>query len=366
MLGVTDTFGDAYQVEVANVLESMKVINTNLDKLAVRAYTSGVKMPKSFPHRLLLKFSDANAEILNRFFTTVFADQAQQYFNRKDPDIYVTTYPVIGYALSRLMSKGRIATKPVITIVTDAGSVNKTWLLGKDDIILAPTEQTAELIVQKGVPAPRVKFLGFPVDPRISHLPDKIAARYQLGLNPKEPVVIFTAGGLGMSGKLDDLAHRLARHHQNAEFVFICGQNPRLLHKLREVKFSNSVQVLGYIQNMPLYLAAADLVVGKAGWVSLYEAMVAKKPTLIINVIPGHEEPNAAYVSENGVGRIVTDTSAAAEAIEDYLSHPEKLKSFDSHFTKLAVDGLAGERIAKFIASVIAKSANPKPVGKSK
>ncbi|MGQ9768852.1 MAG: glycosyltransferase, partial [Anaerolineae bacterium] len=74
------------------------------------------------------------------------------------------------------------------------------------------------------------------------------------------------------------------------------------------------VQVLGFVSNMAEWMAAADLMVSKAGPGTLAEAACLGLPTLISEFIPGQETGNVEWFEQHGA------------AI--YEPHPEKLAHY--------------------------------------
>ena len=52
------------------------------------------------------------------------------------------------------------------------------------------------------------------------------------------------------------------------------------------------VAVLPFTRTIAPYMAAADVIAGKAGASYLLEAVMLRRPFLVTNVVPGQEEPN--------------------------------------------------------------------------
>ncbi|HSX47022.1 MAG TPA: glycosyltransferase [Patescibacteria group bacterium] len=346
---LTTVYGDAYDIEVCDVFTDpgLKLL-LPLDKIAVPAYSNSVKILNSYPYKLFFDFANVNPKFVSQFFTTIFREKGMAYFKLKNPDIIVSTFPIISYAAARILNEVGEHRVPVVSIVTDAGAVHKLWLMSPTDDILVSTPETIDYAVKHGVPRDRLHYLGFPVRREFSELPDRQTARRQLGLQDL-PTTYLTGGGLGLSTKLVTIAKRLAKQETGGQYIFQVGRNERQVEELKSLDFKDPVQVYGWVDNVPQLLAASDLVVGKAGWLTLNEAMIAKRPTIIINVVPGQEEPNAVFVESNGVGRVLKEPSEAADAIADYMSHPNKLAAFAPHFERLGLDPHAGDKVAKFI-----------------
>ncbi|MBM0240252.1 hypothetical protein JNW88_29805 [Micromonospora sp. ATA32] len=105
----------------------------------------------------------------------------------------------------------------------------------------------------------------------------------------------------------------------------------------------------GSSDDFDMLLAACDLVIGKAGWFTLNEAIFSGRPALIVDVVPGQEESNARAAEELGVARPVQPTEIVAW-VRRYASAPDRLR------TDFTVDGPA-ELVAGWPARWRANSA---------
>lgn len=349
---VYDAFSLVYpgqlDIKVVDVLKQVKVVPP-VDRMAVPFYSSSVRMLNSYPYKLFFKFSEASASLLNRFATTVFKEAGERFLREQDPDVVISTFPIISYAASTIIKRGWHKELPLISIITDAGDVHKLWLLGNDDVILVSTPDTIDYAVEHGVPRERVKYLGFPLDNRFRDLPTQKTARRNLKL-PDMMTVLVSAGGLGLSpNKMISLARQLSKLQLGVQYVFVAGKNPQLQQELENIPFRDPMRVYGFVDTMPELLMACDLVIGKAGWISLYEAMVARRPTFIMHVIPGQEEPNAEYVLKHGVGQVLTNTKELVAEVVRHAENPELLDEYQQNFKKLKLHAFAGEKIARYI-----------------
>jgi processive 1,2-diacylglycerol beta-glucosyltransferase len=64
----------------------------------------------------------------------------------------------------------------------------------------------------------------------------------------------------------------------------------------------SAAKIFGWVDNMPELIARNHLLIGKAGGASVQEALAAKTPMLITQILPGQEEGNARLLLQNGCG----------------------------------------------------------------
>ncbi len=109
-------------------------------------------------------------------------------------------------------------------------------------------------------------------------LPDRSSAARRVHLDPDRAVVLIMGGGLGV-GAMEAVARSLLAHPLDAQFVFITGSNHALRRRLKAM--SKTWIVRGFVNNMPDWLAAADVAISKAGGLAGSELLAAGVPTII-------------------------------------------------------------------------------------
>ena len=98
-----------------------------------------------------------------------------------------------------------------------------------------------------------------------------------------------------------------------------------LERRLRAETWPIPVTVLGYVNNMAEWLAAADLLITKAGPGALAEAACLGTPALITGYIPGQEAGNVTWTVDHGAGIFEPDTDRIGDRVAELLrpNNPE-------------------------------------------
>ena len=104
------------------------------------------------------------------------------------------------------------------------------------------------------------------------------------------------SGSMGF-GKLAVFAAELAiRCHNNEHIVIICGNNTKIKRILQnEFKFNKCVHVIGYTNQVSLFMDACDVIYTKPGGLTSTEALVKNIPIVHTAPIPGCEAANVAF-----------------------------------------------------------------------
>ena len=82
------------------------------------------------------------------------------------------------------------------------------------------------------------------------------------------------------------------------------------------------MRVLGYVDNVRTLMAAADLLVTKAGGMTLAEALAAEVPLLLYGSLPGQERSNERFASRAGIALVARSRSDLRRLLSHALAHP--------------------------------------------
>lgn len=104
----------------------------------------------------------------------------------------------------------------------------------------------------------------------------------------------------------------------NVELTVTVGRYSELKEKLaqRSLEFEGRLHVLGWTNQMPQLLQSSHVVIGKAGGASVQEAIAAKCPMIINQVIPGQEEGNANLILDWNIGTVADGKKDVANWVE--------------------------------------------------
>jgi processive 1,2-diacylglycerol beta-glucosyltransferase len=95
------------------------------------------------------------------------------------------------------------------------------------------------------------------------------------------------------------------------------------------------------------FMAAADLMVGKPGGLTMSESLVKGLGWVVVNPIPGQEEKNAIYLLEQGAGVWADNLHTLGFKVRTLLDDPLRLAEIRSNALRIARPA-AGATIAQF------------------
>jgi UDP-N-acetylglucosamine--N-acetylmuramyl-(pentapeptide) pyrophosphoryl-undecaprenol N-acetylglucosamine transferase len=208
------------------------------------------------------------------------------------------------------------------------------------------------------------RYVGIPIAGEFVPMSDAVrkAAKDQLGLDHKRPLVVITGGGLGAGRMNDAVAENLDDLMSMASIFLISGASQ--YDELRATTPQNDerFQLHAFIsQGMATILGAADIVVARAGATTILELAALARPTVLIPnsyLTAGHQLKNAAiYAKKNAVvvldeHQLEAQPELLVTTLADGLIHPAKREKMAE-----ALHGFAKPTAARDMADMIIEAA---------
>ncbi len=174
--------------------------------------------------------------------------------------------------------------------------------------------------------------------------------RRELGFDGDKAALLILSGGLGV-GRLPKIIDAILSMKRSCHMAIITGKNDALRRRLQKKRFPKFVtkKVLGFVDNIHEYMKAADIVVSKAGGLTVTECMVLGKPLLIIAPVPGQEEINTDFVQEQGIGYEAYDEVQLQFKLQYMLDHPDILMDMSQKASGIAKPHASEEVVARIL-----------------
>ena len=265
---------------------------------------------------------------------------------RVQPDLCVATHFLPAEIIAWLIAKRKLRAHHTI-VVTDY-DVHAMWLCRTVDRYYVAVEEAAEYLARIGVPREKLHVTGIPIDPIFAVSVNQVEARKRLGLDAAATMILISAGGQGI-GPVEPLVKELLALERPWQIVAIAGKAEKTRKRLEELakaagKLPSGAGRLcgvGFTTEMDQYMAAADLMVGKAGGLTTSEALARALPMALIEPIPGQEERNADHLLEAGAAIRCNNLPAAAWKIAALLDDAPRLNRMRDAARKLGQPGAA-------------------------
>jgi UDP-N-acetylglucosamine:LPS N-acetylglucosamine transferase len=305
-------------------LDTLAVAAPGFPRVARRFYVSQVQ---SVPWMYEFFFS---AMWRHRWYLDATRRGAGAWFGRRmlpricevGPDVVLSTYPLGSAGLSWLRRRGELAMPAGAWI--PAFCPHPSWLYPDLDLTYVMHE-CAAAIARRTEPDLDVTVGALPVRDAFT-VAGQAESRARLGLRPDRFVVALGTGSLGFGRPGHAVAAALAAG-PDVQVVAFCGRNRALRdHLARLGEPSGRLRVLGWTDDMPAWMTAADVVVSNAGGATGLEAVASGRPVVMFDPIAGHGRANAAVMAEAGLA-ILTSGPAELTAVIRRLARVPGLRA---------------------------------------
>lgn len=194
---------------------------------------------------------------------------------------------------------------------------------------------------------------------------DKDSARRELGIDPAATVVLSTGGSLGAMAINENMTGVLRRFADSGVvFIHGYGQNGRdMPEKLKaagvDIDGNKNLHVSEYIYDMAKYMAAADLVISRAGASSLAEIQVLGKASYLIPypyAAENHQYHNAMALVNRDAAMVCQqkelDEEKLCSLIEELIGNKEKFIKMGNNARAMAICN-AKKQICDIVLSLV-------------
>ncbi len=179
-------------------------------------------------------------------------------------------------------------------------------------------------IILRGIPpldkSRKQKLIGVPLNKNIVRL-DKKKIKKTLGFNEKP--IVFCFGGSQGSNFINNIFFNFIQNHNQVSYqiIHITGKKDyqRMLQFYKKIK--NNKIINDFCQDMAIFYNIADLIISRAGAITLGEISFYNIPSIIIPHpgAGGHQNANACYLVKKKAAFVLDQNNFDFSKFENYL-----------------------------------------------
>ena len=324
-------------------VDCIEYINKFVNKVSTKAY-SGIT--KNTPYLWKGLYFSSNTKAISTISgapDAIMAIKLKELIKEIKPDLIISTHFFSSHMCAILKKKKQIDCK-LATIMTDY-HIHNLWLSLPEyvDYFFVANDQMKKEMIDLQIPAPKIYVTGIPVSPNFSKQYNKEEIFEDFWLDPdKFTVLLFGSGefrlGKNISCKILEATVRMFR---DIQVIAIAGKSKRLYKAFETItQKTNSesrVKVLEFTDRVPELMAISNIVVSKAGGLTVTESLVSGLPMIIINPIPGQEEQNTQFLVDSGCAIWIKKHEKNIPGIlKDLYRNKEKLNQMRESSLKLS------------------------------
>ncbi|HYT28453.1 MAG TPA: glycosyltransferase [Ktedonobacteraceae bacterium] len=313
-----------------NLAQALKdMLETHYEVVIVDPQPNSVDRFYTPVSRHFLKFLDWQFTFVDNETTSLWLHRALTLFScgrllsimeHIQPRLIITTHALLSYATARANERRRKRV-PLVFQLTDLERLHMPWFTEKRaSAYLAPTHEIFSQALTQGIDKSRLYLTGRPVRRQFLEVSPSMRSETLSALK-FDPAVftIFLQGGAKGSARVDRVIEVLLRAGMPMQIILAAGNNKSMASRYTGVK---QVRVLSFTETIAPYMAAADVIAGKAGASFISEAFILEKPFIVTTFLPGQETPNLQFVEHHNLGWVCPETTAQKELFTRVASDP--------------------------------------------
>lgn len=293
--------------------------------------------------------------IFQRFLNKLGQNGFKQYIDLIHPDLIICTYPTVAGVLAELR-QNNLLDVPVITVITDF-AVHSQWIHQGVDLFIVGCKEVFKGLVSRGISPNRIRTTGIPVGLEFEDILSRKTISAKLGLLPNRLTILVMGGAYGTLGAIKGVCKTLADENLPLQLIVVCGKDEKLYKSLDNLinGVRNPITLFGFSNNVEELMTVSDIVITKAGGLTVSEALTKRLPLIIYKPIPGQEEENAKFLSKVGAGKTANSIEELVNILHHILDHPAGIEKM-RQAAAMAIPGHAAERAVEFMLELIGQT----------
>lgn len=213
--------------------------------------------------------------------------------------------------------------------------------------------------MEKWFPKDKIVFTGNPIRQNVINIEGKRAeAIARFGLKADKPIVLSIGGSLGARTINDSLSNNLQFFADND--VQLLWQSGKFYYNEEKANLAkvntDNVKLMEFIYEMDLAYACADVIISRAGAISISELCCVGKPAILVpspNVAEDHQTKNAMALVNRNAALIIKDSDSKEQLVglvEDLLKNENKRQQLSQNIKQLGVSNADIKIVQQVIA----------------
>ncbi len=261
----------------------------------------------------------------------------EKFLIEEKPDLVISVVPLVDGAIVQATKKLGI---PFILLPTDLDSTNYIHDINDPNfsqfVCTLPFEDIdiKKKLEPAQIPHAQVKVTGFPIRVDFFESKDHAQIKQQYQVHPSKPVVLLLMGSVG-SNSLYTFAQQLSNVKNDMHLIICCGRYQAIKEKIGQIQFPKhiSITVVDFVQRISDLMAISDLLITKAGPVTMSEAMYMNLPMLVdlTSSTLSWEKLNYQFMQKRQFGDIITNTKNLSHQVSALLESKDALQNMKNN-----------------------------------
>ncbi len=273
-----------------------------------------------------------------------FAD----FLRSRKADAIVATHFLVT-SIARILKEEEGISSSIFAIMTDYGP-HTYWLSDSVDSFFVGCASAKTELAKRGVPDSRIIDSGIPAMDEFTRDLDKDALREKYGVDKNKKTVFIMSGGFGV-GPVARILEDIGKCRTDLQVIAVCGHNTYLYDELEKLsaKLNYAIRLFGFTDKVAELMAVSDIMVTKAGGISVTEAMDSRLPMILYGSIPGQETWNERFLVSSGAAKKAEVTGDIPGLIDGMFGSKEVYASLKKNIDLIRKPNAARDVVKKVL-----------------
>lgn len=252
---------------------------------------------------------------MRKIISAFFAKQLKIYLKTYRPDVVVCTHATPANVMQYLKEHAQMSI-PSVSVITDF-TVHQMWINQDTKQYFVAEDSLIDNLIKYHIKQERSYALGIPVSVMYERNYDKNKLLKCMKFCDKTKIVLIMGGGAGIFPMLK-VIQCLNSCTTAMQLIVVTGENKNLYRKVQKMqsKIKHDMHIFGFVHNIYEFMAVSDILISKAGGVTVSEALCSALPMIIYQPIPGQEEENTKFLLRKKVAIKINKISTLKKVID--------------------------------------------------
>lgn len=244
------------------------------------------------------------------------------YLNDRKAKVVISTFPVCSGYVSKYIKKYNDDMR-LFTVITDIVATRE-WIYQNTSFYCIASRKVQGEMLKKKVSLDKLIVTGIPLNSEFYSNSSDDTIELE-GVDSNKRVITFLGGGLGLLPTNTSLYEHVSKI-DNVQVLIITGKNKDLYDKLSSSLKQENISVIGYSDNIRQIMKRSQLIIGKPGGITLFEAIMSATPFVMYKPSLGQEINNSKFVRKYSIGYIATNEKELIDGINIIMTD-EKVRN---------------------------------------
>ncbi|MBL7078152.1 hypothetical protein ISS42_00650 [Candidatus Shapirobacteria bacterium] len=292
-----------------------KLVNQELKNLQTSYNLIYLFFPKAWKYFYPIFNARRLQGILKKLNKVVVPAQIVKEIEEFKPSLVLSTHCVFNQVLEKNKNKYNYK---LLSIVVDPRTIFSYYFSTDVDLHFVYDQKLKNELNLGGVDKKKIIITGWLTRKSFYQKSEKIE-------KAKKPISILIVAGSVGTNSLFKFLPIFKEFEKDLKLTIVAGSSKLFYQTLNSYRCVNKMnyKLYGFTNNLPGLMNKADLVAGKAGPNSLFEAVAMNKPFLVLTHLRGQESGNLEIIKEKNLGWITEKPKQLRVVLGQILNNPE-------------------------------------------